>query len=90
MSSNFTNLTQLTERLAKCILSIIKEIDVVELHAATFNSETVRLLFFRTKRTKMDSADVSPRGGDAGFIKVLDAKNHRLCRFLSNNLWTVC
>jgi hypothetical protein len=82
--SQITNLTQLTERYSEVHpLALIKEIDDVEQHAATFIQNCPFVIL--STADKNGFADVSPRGGDAGFIKVLDAKTIAFADSAGNN-----
>jgi len=66
MSPKSPTLTNSLNAIAKCILSIIKKVDVSELHRGDIYSELS--VCYLSKRTKW-IRDVSPRGGRRWFYK---------------------
>ncbi|QUX90586.1 phosphohydrolase [Marinomonas sp. A3A] len=64
-------------------LALKKEIDELEKHSIAF-IEHCPFIIMSTK-DKNGFADVSPRGGDAGFVKVLDSKTIAFADTAGNN-----
>ncbi|ETI60538.1 MSMEG_1061 family FMN-dependent PPOX-type flavoprotein [Marinomonas profundimaris] len=82
--SQITDLKQLTERYNEVHpLALIKEIPALEEHAITFIGNCPFVIL--STSDKDGFADVSPRGGDAGFIKVLDSKTIAFADSAGNN-----
>ena len=59
-------------------LAATKDIHHIDKHAKKFIENSV--LFFLATQSEDGFYDVSPRGGDAGFVKVLDRPIHCLSR----------
>jgi len=65
------------------LLALKKEIDELEQHSITFIEHCPFIIM--STLDKNGFADVSPRGGDAGFVKVLDAKTIAFADTAGNN-----
>ncbi|MCW4628620.1 MULTISPECIES: MSMEG_1061 family FMN-dependent PPOX-type flavoprotein [Marinomonas] len=64
-------------------LAVSKEITELEQHAITFIKNSPFILISTTDKNGF--ADISPRGGEAGFVKVLDAKTLAFADSAGNN-----
>lgn len=64
-------------------LALIKEIDALERHSTTFIQHCPFVILSTADNNGF--ADVSPRGGDAGFIKILDKNTIAFADSAGNN-----
>ncbi|GGN33223.1 MULTISPECIES: MSMEG_1061 family FMN-dependent PPOX-type flavoprotein [Marinomonas] len=64
-------------------LAVSKEITELEQHAVTFIKNSPFVLISTTDKNGF--ADISPRGGEAGFIRVLDSKTLAFADSAGNN-----
>ncbi|MDX7707773.1 pyridoxamine 5'-phosphate oxidase family protein [Aeromonas caviae] len=71
--SQITTLEQLRELYSlPAPLAVAKDLHHIDQHTRTFIENST--LFFLASHTKEGFLDLSPRGGDAGFVKVIDDK----------------